>query len=278
MRFRHYLPYPRRIVLAGVVSACQYAAVSGFVPWNGGWCYGPRYTTELVPWMVLVASLGLTAALRWHEDYATTRRPAEWAATPMAGGGVLGRRVFINPPGHVWDWHRPQFLAGLVTVPPDVFPVADTGRRIAFAKEAGRAFQLDGWSFSEDEWCWSEQHRATLIFAVNNPPPKQLRLCFGPCVDDSHPRQRIKIRLNGQTLADLELSRPDPVEYTFPIPVGSLGAKNRLTFEMPDAFSPQEAYKRRDFRLLGVALRWMELAGGEPTAPGPTPDASGQPH
>ena len=74
--------------LALAVSAGHLAAVSGFVPWYGGWCYGPRYTTELVPWFVLLTVLGTRAALRRRAD-AATHRPA-----PSPGTRPWRRAVF----------------------------------------------------------------------------------------------------------------------------------------------------------------------------------------
>ena len=68
LRFWRHRVYPRLLVLAAGVSVCHYMAVSCFTPWYGGGCYGPRYTTELVPWMVLVTILGVAAARRRHAD------------------------------------------------------------------------------------------------------------------------------------------------------------------------------------------------------------------
>ncbi len=292
---------PRLLVLAAGVSVCQYVAVSCFVPWYGGGCYGPRYTTELVPWMVLVTILGVAAARRRHADPDMTFRPAAWRTALATGGVLLALSVFIQArganvvvtrswnrypqtvdkqPSRVWDWHYPQILAGWISPPaPDAFPVITTGQRIGFSSEEGRRYQLEGWNASEPRWCWSTEHRATLIFAVDGPAPQTLRLRLAPYV---HPpklaRQRVRLRLNGQPVGELSAGDTELREYRFPLPAGALQPKNRLTFELPDASTPASVGEGSDQRLLGVSLQWLELdgPGAVPTPPaaGPAPSAT----
>ena len=107
--------------------------------WFGGWCYGPRYTTEWVPWLVLLAVIGIRAALDWYEDIGALRHVAEWRTTLVCGGFLLLLSICVNEPGlyavstaewnrspeiidehpeRVWDWRYPEFLAGIVDPPP----------------------------------------------------------------------------------------------------------------------------------------------------------------
>ncbi len=281
-RYWRRVPCRRLVFLALAVSAAQLLAVSCFVPWYGGWCYGPRYSTELVPWFVLLAILGTVATLRWREETrALSRGTAEWYTTLAAGGALLLMSVLINhrganapaparwnefpvsvdlAPWRVWDWQHPQILAGLVPSPiPAVFPLVD-GRRVTFGHEAGKAFEWDGWSGSDADFCWTEEHWATLVFAADDLTASHLRLDFGVYL---HPgrlrRQRIDIRLNDQPVAALQVDRADPQEDDFPLAAGVLRHRNVLTFRLPDADSPRAMDEGDDSRTLGIALHWLEL-------------------
>ncbi len=281
-RYWGRVPHRRLVGLALAVSAAHLAAVSCFVPWYGGWCYGPRYTTELVPWFVLLAVFGTGAALRWREENrALHRGAAAWYATLAAGGALLFVSVLINQrganveatahwnaypvsvdlaPERVWDWRHPQILAGIVPSPvPAVFPVVD-GRRVTFGHEEGKAFEWDGWSGSDADYRWSDEHTATLVFTADDLAANHLRLCFGPYLFHQQLLgQRIDIRLNDQPVAAFKADRADPQEYDFTLPAGALRRRNVLTFKLPDADSPRAMGESQDDRTLGIALRWLEL-------------------
>ncbi len=282
LHYWRYRQHTRLLGLAAGVSACHYVAISGFVPWYGGGCYGPRYTTELVPWMVLTASLGLAAALRWRADDTVPHRRPIWRATLAVGAVLLFLSVLVNgrgatarvvkawnqfpvtvdnQPSRVWDWRYPQILAGIISPPvPDVFPVTTSGRRVFFGDEQGRPFQYDGWRWSEKDRCWSAERRATLIFATDGPKPKSLQLRFEPYL---HPpqllQQRVKISLNGHPVGEFSANEQAPHDYLLPLPDGAWQEKNFLRFDLPDATAPASLEDSRDLRQLGIALSWIEL-------------------
>lgn len=133
LRYERELPLPRLVVLALGVIFAHLFVIAGFTPWWGGHSYGTRYTTGLVPWFVLLATLGIKAMLVWrerHQEMAGTRRGGR---VPLFVGGVLlvlsilinGRggtmvdtlRWNVRPiniddyPARVWDWSYPQFMA-----------------------------------------------------------------------------------------------------------------------------------------------------------------------
>ena len=271
----------RLVGLAAAVSVAQVLLVSDFTPWWGGYCYGPRYTTELVPWLVLAAAIGVEAARRWQAELGSQAGVFEWHATMAAGGVLLLASVFINSrgatttvprewntlpvsldvkPSRIWDWRQPQFLAGLVSAPlPDVFPVVANGQRVAFGNEAGRAYQWEGWSGSDADFCWSNGRAAKLIFATGDTAAKRLRLCFWPALSKRTALQRVTILINGRQIAALTVQRDGAQEYAFELPAGVLKAKNVLTFLLPDAFSPRSQGEGNETRRLGIGLRWMEV-------------------
>lgn len=289
VRFRRYVPCPRLVWLTVVVSGCHLLAVSSFVPWFGGGCFGPRYTTELVPWFVLLAILGTRAALGWRGAQFGPEPPPEWKMTLGVGGLLLLLSVAINArgacspaamlwnehpvtldkkPARIWEWRYPQILAGLVSPPlPAQFPPVGAGR-ISFGEGAGAAFLPIGWSVGEPDYSWSEGVQAALIFSTNHPDASRLRMCFGACVSHDIPRQRVTIRLNGRQITMLTVREAEPREYVFVLPEGTLRPKNFLTFDLPDATAPLTVSDSTDERVLGISLRWLEL--GSVTAPEPT--------
>jgi hypothetical protein len=129
IRYRAELPH-RRLVLVGLaVIALHIFVIAGFSPWWGGHCYGPRYTTGLVPWFALLAISGVKASLSWREKHgeATLRRRLEWGAGALLllcsmfinGKGAMSPRtsrwntvpVSVDyHPERVWDWRDPQFM------------------------------------------------------------------------------------------------------------------------------------------------------------------------
>ena len=91
------------------------------------WRYGPRYLTPLVPWLVLLAALGLRALLE--------RRAPGMRIELAAGAVLLACSVLVQArgawaqetwrwnstpndvslhPERVWSWRDPQPLAGLL--------------------------------------------------------------------------------------------------------------------------------------------------------------------
>lgn len=137
VRYKQLASLALIICLSGVVTVSLHGR-----GWWAGWSYGPRLTTELVPWIVLLAILGIDAML------AATARTSRvgWSLTVVSTLAVV-LSVMINARGacciatYYWngwkdchapwsgqrlgdliaDYRYPQFLAGLVS-PPDSLP------------------------------------------------------------------------------------------------------------------------------------------------------------
>ena len=120
-RYWRSLPLPR-LIMPALLSVL---VISLFEQWHGGHSYGPRYLTPLVPWLVLLAALGLRALLE--------RRAPAMRIELAAGAVLLACRVLVQArgtcaratwewnkipadvslhPERVWDWRDPQLLAG----------------------------------------------------------------------------------------------------------------------------------------------------------------------
>jgi hypothetical protein len=134
VRYRATLSHRRLVWLAASITAGHLLAISSFNHWWGGHSFGPRFSTGLVPWLVLLGVLGVRAMLDWKERRAAAPR-AGWRAQLACGAALLVASMFINTrgatshatwlwnmrpaeidqhPERLWDWTQPQFLAGML--------------------------------------------------------------------------------------------------------------------------------------------------------------------
>ncbi len=132
LRYRTALPLRRLVVLSLVIVVAHLVVVSSHSPWYGGHCYGPRYSTGIVPWFYVLALSGVQACRR-SESQPTSRWRSfrRWLEAGI-GALLLLLSVTINAlgatshatwlwnsrpinvdqkPDRVWDWKHPQFLA-----------------------------------------------------------------------------------------------------------------------------------------------------------------------
>jgi hypothetical protein len=130
---RHWrlMPSHALVLVAASICALQLVLVSSWKVWWGGFAYGPRLLTDLVPWLALLA---IAAVVAWRRagDAGTAARRRVRGAELLIAGVLLGLSVAINwrgatsfatawwnaypvslevAPGRVWDWSQPQFLA-----------------------------------------------------------------------------------------------------------------------------------------------------------------------
>jgi hypothetical protein len=139
VRYWREMPHRRLATLAIALSCVHMFILCCDAKWWGGWCYGPRLSTDLVPWFVLLAILSLRA---FHDDIVRARveegrgkalpRPRDRVLVAVAclllliGVAINARGAIswetaqwnVSPnielhPERLWDWRAPQFLAGL---------------------------------------------------------------------------------------------------------------------------------------------------------------------
>jgi hypothetical protein len=133
LSIRHYFTLPHRrlaILSLGVISS--YLVILGGWPiWWGGHSYGPRYTTDLLPWLVMLAILA-TAEAKRRQELLSTRLGWQLAFVLITLSIVINARGATSRWCHAWnavvavdqhpervfDWSFPQFAAGLVHPPP----------------------------------------------------------------------------------------------------------------------------------------------------------------
>jgi hypothetical protein len=128
VRYRQTLNHRRLAVLALSMVVLQVVMVSLWPTWWGGYSYGPRLIADALPWMVLLAILGLAARAA---DTGTPRLARTETAIALV---LLALSIAINGrgawsqatsdwnaayqidahPERLKDWSNPQFMAGLI--------------------------------------------------------------------------------------------------------------------------------------------------------------------
>lgn len=126
LRRRKALVAADRIVLAVAVVGLHWWVISLFPQWWGGQCYGPRLMLDIVPWLALIAILGLQSWPQRHRTRVEHRLVVATGVVLLAlsvgmhAAGAVARaanRWNVYPvnvdetPSRLWDWRHPQFLA-----------------------------------------------------------------------------------------------------------------------------------------------------------------------
>lgn len=281
VRFRNFLDHRRLVWMSLAIIVVHLISVSGFPHWWAGHSFGPRFTTGLVPWLVLLSILAVQAMLNWREQQnQRLTHSFAWRAQLFCGGLLLFVSVFINTlgatshatwlwnmrprgidehPERLWDWRQPQFLAGILPFPEPqtVYPISLT--RIDFTQPEADKYFWYGWNEGPPGSRWTES-KAVMIFTLGNERPAVLHLSLTPyLVAGKLTRQRVIVSLNGKQLASLTLTVPEAQVHTINISPEILREKNTLSFELPDAESPQKLGTESDPRPRGIKINWIEF-------------------
>jgi len=144
VRFWKRVPHRSLATLAIAMCVAHFVVLAADKKWWGGWSYGPRLSTDLVPWFVLLAILGIRA---WRDEMKQRRLDSGvdesrvmWRERIEIAVGclLLVAGIMINAhgalswstalwnaepnielhPERVWDWRAPQFLAGVTSRKP----------------------------------------------------------------------------------------------------------------------------------------------------------------
>lgn len=278
-------PFPRLVQLVLVVLVVDLVVISCFPHWWGGASFGPRFCTDLVPWLLLLAVLSVRAMLNWKERRREEAKHVGWnmqLGQLAAGAALLLLSIFINGRGatvietwkwneqphdiilvqkKLWDWRQPQFLAGLVHPPLDrPFPLLERDARIDFTGPEVDQYLWYGWSGPEPNLRWTEAREAALVFALRETEDLTFRVRLTPFAPRGiQEEQRLSIALNGHRMQSFSLKEEQPYELTLTLPKSLLRRENSLTLELPDARSPESLRLSVDQRPLGVAVEWMEF-------------------
>ena len=284
-RYWRYVGLRRLVLLSSAVIAAHLIVVSGFSNWWGDWwggaSYGARYSTDLVPWFVLLGIIGVRAMLTWRDQHAAQLDRLSWKALLALGLVLLLISVFINARGAIsletwkwtqpttdaemrallWNWRYPQFLAGLLPPPqPTSIPLIETETLIDFSTREADKYLWYGWSNRETRFRWTDARQATFIFALKEVKDTLLQMKLGPFLAPGKlSQQRVTVSLNGQAIGTITLKEEATHAYELMLPQDKLQHRNVLAFDLPDAASPSSLSISDDHRLLGLRMEWILL-------------------
>lgn len=126
----------------------------------------------------------------------------------------------------------------------------------------GNAFLGTGWGVQMDRYSWSTEHEATLEIPVDSP---QADLVFSVSLEANVypavlPRQRIGVLANGEKVAQWVAESGGRLRFQAVIPRNLVRSRHlTITFEFPDAASPDSLGFGGDIRTLAIALHNFKL-------------------
>ena|GEM_PF-464408 len=140
-------------------------------------------------------------------------------------------------------------------------PVYQFNSEITFGKNGNSAiYQMEGWSWPEEGFTWTDGKFASLIIPVK--PPKSdvvLKAKLSPFVHSGKLNsQKIIIFVNEEYLGDWEVSASGEYQITIP---RKLVTDNllKIVFKLPNASSPADFNQSDDPRKLGIAMQSIIL-------------------
>jgi hypothetical protein len=286
VRYRRTLRFRSLAWLGFSVISLQVGLQAFYWNWDGATCIGPRLLTDVVPWFVLLAILGVRARADASGATSSVPRRLSKYAEVVVGLVLLALSVFINGRSatshEVWrwnaylapypeerrprimDWRYPQWLAGMIPPPFPAHPAPYVRGMILQLGEPGSEVFLResfGWSGGEGHFRRTDGTSAHVVFQVDPVGAGLLEMKIEPfLVPQKVERQRLTVTLNGASLATLVLRDPEPRTYSMPIPSGVLKEDSLLVLDLPDATSLNSLRLSPDTRKLGVKLYWLRIS------------------
>ena len=200
------------------------------------------------------------------EDTAYVFAPDFFAAL-VAAGHTPTRHFCRDADGFVLcarDTRRAGLADGLLQ---RNFPATALDQDLLFGPRTSPGLVLDGgWSFGEDWGRWTEATDASLCFRLAERPatPLTVTMRLRAFALKSLPARRIRVVINGASVADWSFSTTAPEVRSFAIPPSAVSPSGIVTvhFEIPDALSPATYGVGADSRLLGLGASSLRVTRG----------------
>jgi len=262
--------YKRVLIIAFFTITSHLIVISSFPHWWGGYSYGPRLMSDMIPWLVVISALSIynrkelkpsiiitllttsILSLLINTWAAYSQKTIEWNGIPD--------NIDSNP-ARLWDWKKPQFLAGIQQSPITIsFPIIKNDKTIILLNSiAADAFLIDGWSYAESRSRWTEAKTARIGFGLETIQPISISLEFEPFIELDKNTQSIVFYINGERLEEYSFKSPGLEKITLEISDEYLKNQNIITIEIPEATSPASLGISEDKRLLGMAVYQIEI-------------------
>lgn len=287
LRNRNRILYKPLATTALIAVAAHWVAVSGFPHWWAGYSYGPRFMTDVTPWLVIICILlaatlagesGDTEGVGSAYTAIAKRKWLLWSSAVLVvisiciqGRGAYSQDTFswnVYPnsidknPDRLWDWSYPQFLAGLISPGLDAVdvPVYILGTRIWLNSKTSQPFLISGWSGPEPDFRWTDGEQAVLGFRLKDVHALEMSMKLAPfVVNHTHEWQRLRIEFNGKFVAEIKMWKQPMGELKITIPSSIVRLHNIVKFKLPDAESPKKLHVSDDPRTLGIAVKWIDI-------------------
>ncbi|MFN2532438.1 MAG: hypothetical protein ABR555_14175 [Pyrinomonadaceae bacterium] len=275
VKHRRSIRLLRLVAISAAVIGAHMIVISAFPHWWGGHSFGPRFSTGLVPWFVLLAILAVDGKLRaprvtqWLRFLECAVATCLLAASLLINTAGATERATWNwnlrpasideHPERLWDWRQPQFMAKFLPFPaPHEFP--DLPKvRVDFSHGDGQNYLWYGWSRDDANDIWADND-AAFIFSADETEDISLQLSISAFVVPGRlTTQPLAISFNDQPLTHVELDTSLPREIVLRLPATRVKGKNVLHFLMPSAQSSQMLGIGEDPRLRSFKLLWVQL-------------------
>ena len=232
---------------------------------------------------VVLAVLAVAGMLNARDVQASRPSRLEWNAQIAAGLLVAVLATFIHARGslsvetrlwnarpvdidasaeRLWDWHNPQFLAGLVrpSYPASGYPLVPTNQPIDITSAKADSLLWYGWSEAEPGVRWTVEKEAAIVFSLEKITDTTMTMRVAPfIVSGKLEQQPVTVKLNGQELETVALKESKAAELSILLPAAVLRKENLITLELPNATAPEVLGLSDERRLLGIAVQWAEF-------------------
>ena len=137
------------------------------------------------------------------------------------------------------------------------------GQKIQFSQNGNsEQYRVSGWSHTETDFTWTEGSSAKLEVPVaSGAGPWTLKVSMSGLIRPPElPSQLVEVYANDQKIAEWQVGSVSEFRATIPASASKPGGTMSIEFRIPKATSPQALGVNTDPRVLGVCVRWLELA------------------
>ena len=259
----------------GFIIALVWILVSHLMPWWGGYSFGPRIMSDVLPFLtyfiafplqwclssyspqrtvVAVCIAGLAAvSIFTHAQGALRVAPHQWNSDPDIDTHLA----------RLWDWNDLQFARGYFYISGHPRYTYSLPFELSFTSTDNNRLEMPGWSTPEPHWIWNDGGRASIRIPLDPAPAGDVRVTLSGTafVNERLSTQLIKINAGGQEIDSWSTVFPQQqIAREFIVKNDQIGKNGLLLdFLFPNATSPAELGLSGDSRQLSMALHSIRV-------------------
>ncbi len=276
--------------MAAIIVA-HWLVASRFRHWWGGFSYGPRLMSDIMPLIIWFIPFAIPLKDRfdgpWRKTALATVTVLLAVSVWMNARGAWSEDVYNwnetpididHSPGRLWSWSDPPFLRGLfpadrhrlshiLSPQPDITqPLPYTlGQTISFGGTSSLLGRRRGWTGAEPWGTWTYGTDSAFVVRLDTPAAGDLVLtvrgrAYTPA---EHPQQDVEVLVNG-TPAARWIIRAGPLDREWsariPAPLAAGREEIEIGFRIPSAVSPASLGLSPDPRPLGLGVTSLQLS------------------